>query len=80
MNLWHLLRYGTFAHDLHRGRNAEGKAVEVCALCGYARVVLAEPVIVGPAHQQVPDIGAVRTQAQYPDRKVNVVGWRRNDR
>lgn len=47
-----------FVHDLHRGRDASGRATEACVLCGWSRVVLGEAAIIGPAHTFKPDLGA----------------------
>lgn len=64
MSLWHAIRYGTFAHDLHRGRDKDGRAIDQCVLCSFTRLVLAEDVIIGPAHHQKKDWGAVTTEAR----------------
>lgn len=76
----HFIRYGSFSHDLHRGRNQDGKAAEVCALCGFTRLILAEPVKVdGPAHQPARVHGEPKTITHRPERKP-VIGWRRSER
>lgn len=77
--IWHFLKHGTFSHDLHRGRDKDGKAVHVCTLCGVEQPIFAEPVIIGPAHVQKPDVGASQAKAIYPDRKP-VIGWRQSQR
>lgn len=79
-SLWHLIRFGTFVHDFHRGRDEDGKAVHCCSLCGYQQAIFADKVIIRPAHHQVSDLGAVRTSAQYPDRKQKVVDFRESQR
>jgi hypothetical protein len=63
-SLIHFLRYGQFDHDVHRGRDTNGRAVDVCALCGFSRLVLADKIVIGPAHHQQPDIGANTTKAK----------------
>lgn len=62
--IWHFLRYGRFAHDLHRGRDKDGRSIDVCVLCHFTRFVLAEDVIIGPAHHQRKDFGAIQTKAK----------------
>lgn len=76
----HFLRFGSFAHDMHRGRDRDGKAIHICSLCGASQAIFAEQVIVGPAHIQRLDVGAVTTKAEYPDRVSKVREWRRSER
>lgn len=62
--MMHFLRYGTFKHSFHNGRDAKGHLIHVCAACGKTRAVLSQPVKVdGPAHHQQPDLGARTTKA-----------------
>lgn len=80
ISLVHFLRFGSFAHELLRGRDIKGRSIDVCTLCGYTRVVLAEAVIMdGPAHQQVQDLGA-RTMTAKIVRGPNVREWKRSER
>ena len=58
MSLWHLLCHGKWSHDLHRGRDAQGRLLQFCTVCDYARLVLDEEAVIGPAHHQRPDLGA----------------------
>jgi hypothetical protein len=77
--IWHLLKHGQLDHDFHRGRDQMGRLTQCCALCGFTRLVLAEDAIVGPAHHQVPDIGA-RTMKAKRVTRGNVASWRRSER
>ena len=63
--IWHLLKHGTVTHDLHTSRDADGRMVEACTLCGYSRVVLGDEIIIGPAHSQKPDAGARTIRAIF---------------
>lgn len=63
MSLWHLLRYGSLDHEVMRGRDAYGRATEVCTVCPYTRIVFGDEVIIGPAHTFKADVGAVTTKA-----------------
>ncbi|NBU11520.1 MAG: hypothetical protein EBS84_21365, partial [Proteobacteria bacterium] len=74
-----LLKHGTLDHDFHRGRDQMGRLTQCCALCGFTRVVLAEDAIVGPAHYQVPDMGARLTKAKRVTRD-NVTPWKVSQR
>jgi hypothetical protein len=70
MSLFHFLKHGRFDHEFQNGRDAEGKLTAECVLCGYARLVLGDPIETkGPAHRPRVDQGAVKTKAQLRDRK-----------
>lgn len=79
MSLWHAIRFGSFSHDLHRGRDKDGNSTEVCTLCGFDRRVLGGETIIGPAHKQKPDVGA-RTMKAKRVREDNIREWKRSER
>jgi len=56
-----------------------GRLTQSCALCGFTRLVLAEDAIVGPAHHQVPDMGARQTKAKRVNRN-NISPWKVSQR
>lgn len=77
--IWHLLKHGTFAHDLQNGRDRDGRLIACCTLCGWTRLVLGEDVVIGPAHHLKPDLGARLTKAKRVTRD-NITPWRRSER
>lgn len=60
----HFLKHGRWSHDLINGRDSAGRLTESCTFCGYARIVLSEELVKGPAFTQVPDKGSVMTKAE----------------
>jgi len=77
MSLYHLLRFGTYAHDLHRGRDTQGRLTEACSVCGFARAVLCEDVVKdGPAHYQAETLGKPITKVTR-ERPKNVTPFQR---
>lgn len=61
--LAHLVRYGSFDHDLLHGRDKDGRLVQRCVSCGFSRVVLGEDVNRnGPAHQPLEVPGKPQTK------------------
>lgn len=76
----HLLKHGQSSHEFQNGRDAAGKLTQECVLCGYTRLVLAEDVVIGPAHTFKPDAGARTSLKAQRVPKDNVRTWKRSER